>query len=599
MCGIIGAIGTDRSDFTETDLAFLHHRGPDAWASTTLMLDNERCALGFKRLRIIDLSPQGDQPLGNEDGSVWIIYNGEIYNHVELRRRLESSGHTFRSKTDTEVIVHLYEELNGDILATLRELRGMFAFALVDQKRGTLSLARDRLGIKPLYFKREGRGLIFSSEVRPLAHLCDSSEISHHALADFLVWGIIRGPGSIIEGVEELMPGHVLQYVTGKIDIKKWWEPSFEPLPLQPGEAEARVAEALEDSISRHLVADRPVGVFLSSGLDSSAVTGIAAKLASIRALTVTFPDIGGDEGYQAARLASRVGAEHQAVPVEGREVSDNFEEILRAMDQPTADGVNSWIVSQAARKSGLVVALSGVGGDELFGGYPSFALVPRIARLQRGLRVLPYPARAATAKLAGRVSPGGKLSRVLPGDGSYTDAYRAVRGIFPPGAFGGIPYWEVARPALNKHPSDRVSSLEMTHYLANHLLRDTDQMSMAHSLEVRVPLLDDRVVEMATSIPADIRMAEGKALLARATGLEPSLFKRGFTLPFDVWLRGPLSGVLREGLLSAELPFGDLIEERMRRRLLSAFEAGRIHWSRPWAVAVLRLWPVANGLSA
>jgi asparagine synthase (glutamine-hydrolysing) len=360
------------------------------------------------------------------------------------------------------------------------------------------------------------------------------------------------------------------------------------------------VRAALVDSVRRHLVANRPVGVFLSGGVDSRAMATLAAADGDPLALTVTFPETGRDEGDAASEAARRIGARHARVPVTGREVADQLPRLLASMDQPTHDGVNIWVVSQAARAAGLVVALSGLGADELFGGYPSFRMVPDAHAAGRVLSALPRRLRARAATVVGARNPGGRFSRLLFSPGGYAGAYAAVRGFFPELATEAQAQAPDDDSTLGEggsaDPRDQVTLLEMTRYLPNQLLRDTDQMSMSHSLEVRVPMLDDVLVRVALRLPPDRRAASGKSLLAQAARVGRSPEKKPFLLPFDTWLRGPLRTQVREALLSEELPFGDLVSTSFRRRVWETFENGRTHWSRPWALAVLRLWPAANG---
>jgi len=304
------------------------------------------------------------------------------------------------------------------------------------------------------------------------------------------------------------------------------------------------VRGALSDSISRHLIADRPLGAFLSGGIDSGAVVTMAAKAGAVRALTVTFPDAH-DEGSAASELARKVGAQHDRVPITGIEVAEAMPDILAAMDQPTSDGVNTWIVCRATKQAGLVVALSGLGGDELFGGYPSSRLVPRLARITSLLSPIPAGLRSRVGKLAEDRMPGSKLGRALASAGGYAGAYQAVRSLLPARDASPNGMGEHLKLALGTsvHAQDRVMLLEMAHYLPNQLLRDTDQMSMSHSLEIRVPLLDDSMVNVALALPAEVRTQPGKTLLAQAANIERPNAKRPFALPFEQWMRGPLKG--------------------------------------------------------
>jgi asparagine synthase (glutamine-hydrolysing) len=536
----------------------------------------------------------------NEDRTVWVAYNGEIYNFRELRAELENAGHQLRSHTDTDVLVHLYEETDGDIRRMLARLRGMFAFALFDAKRGRLLLARDRMGIKPMYWAEAHGGVAFASEVRALAkaHFL-SGEPEAKAVAAYLSWGVVPGPRTILAGGHELPPGCFLEWGKGSMRVERWWKPEVQPEPLLAEDSVRLVRGALSDSISRHLIADRPLGAFLSGGIDSGAVVTLAARSGAVRALTVTFPDAN-DEGEAAHELAIQVGAQHDRVPVTGTDVAAAIPEILRSMDQPTSDGVNTWIVCRATKQAGLVVALSGLGGDELFGGYPSSRLVPRLATLMRLLSPFPAALKARAATAVDERVPGSRLARALASPGGYAGAYQAVRTLLPQPrlAPNGIGLHLNGALGNTVHAQDRVMLLEMAHYLPNQLLRDTDQMSMAHSLEIRVPLLDDSMVNVALTLPASVRTRPGKAVLSEAANIKKPNAKRPFALPFDAWMRGPLRDTVREGLLSSELPFNDVVSREFRERLWHSFESGRTHWSRPWAVAVLRLWPAANSFS-
>jgi asparagine synthase (glutamine-hydrolysing) len=602
MCGILGQVTTRRDASEDTivrALDALSHRGPDARAVRTLRGEGASCVLGHTRLRIIDLSPLADQPLPNEDGSIWVVYNGEIYNFRELRRDLEAMGHRMRSRTDTDVLVHLYEESGGDVSQMLAKLRGMFSFAMFDTKRGRLVLARDRLGIKPMYWTEADGGVAFASEVRALARAgFAASTVDPNALASYLAWGVVRGPETILAEAHELPAGCYLDWSPLGHSVTRWWSPQPSPETVLAGDAERLVRGALADSVSRHLIADRPLGAFLSGGVDSGAVVSLAAREGKIRALTVTFPDAN-DAGNSAREVAERVGAQHDMVPVTGAEVAAELPSILRAMDQPTADGINTWIVCRATKQAGLVVALSGLGGDELFGGYPSARLVPRVVNLAHLLSIVPGPAREWAARMSAERGPGGRLTRLLTSSADYHSAYGAVRRLMAPVE---LPFVPLANGHTNGttrgHPQDRVMLEEMAHYLPNQLLRDTDQMSMSHSLEIRVPLLDDMLVRVAMVIPASVRTVPGKALLARAAGLETTNAKRPFALPFDQWMRGPLRETVRQALLSEDLPFADLLPVAFRQRLWTAFEERKAHWSRPWALTVLRLWPEANSFA-
>jgi asparagine synthase (glutamine-hydrolysing) len=450
-------------------------------------------------------------------------------------------------------------------------------------------------------------GVAFASEAMALVRsgLVDAGPDTT-SMIGYLLWGSVQGPRTILGGVQELPPGSYLEWDERGSRVTRWWQPVFrEGTDAAPAE---RLRSALDDAVARHLVADREVGLFLSGGVDSTAIANVAARAGALRSLTVTFPAVGNDEGAEAARTAASLGLRHDAVPVTGDELAANLTAIAGAMDQPTADGVNSWMVSRAAHDAGLIVALSGVGGDELFGGYPSFQQVPRVATAASALRAVPFPLRRALADAMLSRRPGLPLSRIAMAQAGFGPAYQAVRGLFGVRdlqRLGALPWMGEAdaiqlfspEPPRARSAADAVALLEMGHYLRNQLLRDTDVMSMAHSLEVRVPLLDDRVVDVALATPAPTRNAPGKHLLQAAAGLDRRGPKQGFTLPFDAWMRGTLREPLRDLVLSEDLPLEWLISRSARRSLWDAFESGRVHWSRPWAVGMLRLWAETHDL--
>ena len=611
MCGLVGWAGSDPAEeAVARGLAAIEHRGPDASATRRSSASDGSCAcvLGSVRLRILDVSPNADQPMSTDDGTVSVSFNGELYNHRELREWLTGLGYTFRTGTDTEDLLYAYLELADDPSQLPSRLRGMFAFAIWDASRARLLLARDRLGIKPLYVTDPpGGGIAFGSEVRALAR-AGAVAASHDpdAVRGYLLRGVVPAPRSIMQGVRALPPGSVATWTPDRpLDVHRWWTPRLEADAVVAADPVKSMRDVLQDSVSRHLIADRPVGIFLSSGVDSGAIATVAARQGAVRTFTVTFPDIAdgeGDEGDDAAALAGRIGAQHSVVPVVGRDIAGWVRQAIEDMDQPTHDGVNSWLVSRAAHEAGLVVALSGLGGDELFGGYHTFGMVPRVAAVRSAVGIIPGAARRSIAKRLAARTPGDRLGRVLVASPGLGGSYYAVRGLFssaelpdPPPGLSQIAD-EVRANVNGVAPADAVTLLEATTYMADQLLRDTDQMSMAHSLEVRVPLLDDDVVATALATPADVRTREGKWLLVAASGLPLVHRKRPFALPFDRWIQGPLRDMVREGLLSDALPFADVLPRDFRRRLWDAVEAGRGHWSRPWAVTVLRLWPGAQG---
>jgi asparagine synthase (glutamine-hydrolysing) len=541
--------------------------------------------------------------MGNLSETVWVAFNGELYNVKELRSDLRAAGHVFRTRSDTECLLHLYEEARGDANWILPRLRGMFAFAIWDTEQQRLLLARDRLGIKPVHWVAYSDGLGFASEARALALSgLASGEPDHRAIIEYLAWGSVSSPLSIFAGVSKLPAGHYLTWDGGSPVVHQWWAPVARPDPALGDDESATlwIRDAIKDSVGRHLIADRTVGLFLSSGIDSTAVATVAASLGRQRSLTVTFPEAGDelDEGAAAAETARQLGIEHEMVPVLSSEVGELFHSALGSLDHPTTDAFNSWIVCRAAAQAGMVVALSGLGGDELFGGYPTFRLLAPVLATVRLASVAPGPARD---RLAARFSarwPGGRVSHLLTAQPGVTGAYAAIRRLFSDADLRqlGVGSPDQALPAMHSG-GDEITRLELTRFMANQLLADVDSVSMAHSLEVRLPLIDDLFVERALAVPASVRLATGKELLARAGDVGINRKKRPFAMPIDAWIRGPLRSIIQEGVISDELPFSDMIDRKGRAVLWQSYLDGRVHWSRPWSLAVLRLWPAANGL--
>ncbi len=619
--------------------AAMRHRGPDEEGFLVGDKRSPGLALGVRRLSIIDLAG-GHQPLWNETKDVAVVFNGEIYNYRELRERLVLCRHSFITGSDTEVLVHAWEEWGED---TLTELRGMFAFALLDLRERyatapILFLARDPLGIKPLYYAQTPDGFAFASETRALlASGTVSRRLSQDALTAYLLFGGVSEPVTLIEGVFSLPPGHrMLLHVPERRRTpraRQWWDPALSPAardtrkPRDFTSAAKKLRPLLEDAVRAHLIADVPVGLFLSSGLDSGAIATLAAKAqAGIQSFTLTFPGTAFDEAELARVIAKRCRTKHTEVPLDGEAIVSRLEEAIAAQDQPTMDAVNTYFVSWAARKVGLKVALSGLGGDELFAGYPTFADTPRLAKLIRVAWFVPAGIRRSTGPLfaaAWRASP--DAARKAAGAWVYPDAlphpYFFTRTLFPPGRLEKIieprfrpstvgadgvtlePTWlgwlqRSADEARKLEPIGGISWLEMRNYMASTLLRDTDAVSMAQSLEVRVPLLDTPLVEFMGSLPDAARREAGaqKALLVNALGdLLPQEIlaqrKRTFTLPWEEWLRGSLRAKLEASFAEPSPSLAPFLRAGGLPGVWNDFLAGKTTWSRPWSLYVLNEW--------
>jgi asparagine synthase (glutamine-hydrolysing) len=620
--------------------AAMRHRGPD---EEGFLIGEKRApglALGMRRLSIIDLAG-GHQPQWNETKDVAVILNGELYNYRELRERLSLCGHRFVAQSDTEILVHAWEEWGED---SLNELRGMFAFALLDLRERyatapILFLARDPLGIKPLYYTQTPDCFAFASEVRALlASGIAPKRLSQDALTSYLLFGSVSEPVTLLDGVFSLPPGHrMLLHVPDRRRTPRarpWWDAVLSPAardtrrPRDLSSAAKKLRPLLEDAVRAHLIADVPVGLFLSSGLDSGAIAAMAAReQAGIQSFTLTFPGTAFDEAQLAGEVAKRCQTKHTEVPLQGESIVSRLGEALSALDQPTMDAINTYFVSWAAREVGLKVALSGLGGDELFAGYSTFADTPRLSRLIRTAWFVPAALRRLTAPLVAALASHktSGAGRKAAAAWTYPDAlphpYFFTRTLFPPGQLERIieprfrpstvgadgvtldPTWlgwmeKTAAEARNLEPLAGISWLEMRSYMASTLLRDTDAVSMAQSLEVRVPLLDTPLVEFVASLPDEARRRPGaqKALLVEALGdlLPPEVLsqrKRTFTLPWEEWLRGPLRARLEASFNDPAPPLAAYLRPGGVRAVWNEFLAGKTTWSRPWSLYVLNEW--------
>src|SRR6266851_3811387 len=605
--------------------AAMRHRGPD---DDGFLVNEARApglALGMRRLSIIDLKT-GHQPVWNETRDVAVIFNGELYNYRELRERLTFSGHRFSTQSDTEILVHAWEEWGEDCL---EELRGMFALALVDLRKryattALLFLARDPLGIKPLYYTQTGDGFAFASEVRALmAGGMAPKAVSQDALTSYFLFGSVSEPVTLLDGVFSLPPGHrMLVYVPERRRIPRaraWWDATRSPAAREArttrdfSSAARGLRPLLEDAVRAHLIADVPVGLFLSSGLDSSMIAGLAAReRAGICSFTLSFPGTAYDEAPLARSVAKHCGTKHREIPLEGDAVVSRLDEAVAALDQPSMDGINTYFVSWAAREAGLKVALSGLGGDELFGGYATFTDTPRIKELIRMAWFVPLPLRKALAPLLrAAIASGGSPDAARKAIAAWLSpdalphAYFFTRALFPVGAELSRlieprfrPSSVAADGARKVQGMGSVSWLEMRSYMASTLLRDTDSVSMARSLEVRVPLLDTPLVEFVGSLPDAARRRPGtqKALLVEALGdLLPQEIlaqrKRTFTLPWEEWLRGPLRVRMEASFAEPAPPLAAYLRAGVVRSIWTDFLAGKTTWSRPWSLYVLHEW--------
>ena len=589
MCGISGFLFNP--EFTETQALdgvrlmndSMSLRGPDAVGSWT----GEGIVLGHRRLAILDLDPRANQPMVSADGRFIIVFNGEIYNYRELRQTLENDGAVFRSTSDTEVLLLLFAH-EGERM--LLKLRGMFAFAIWDTESRELFLACDPYGIKPLYYTNTQQGFIFASQIKALlASRLISAEQEPAGLVGFFLWGSVPEPWTLYRDVFALPAGHWLRIRDGIMeapvswhDIRVHWQKQIDSLPqTYLGNAadrfglrnrvglacrqslQERVRETVRESVRAHLVSDVPVSVFLSGGIDSGMIAGLATELGvKVEGISISFMEFEGscnDEGPDARVIAAHYGLPHHVRQVTRAEFEQDIPSILAAMDQPSIDGVNTWFASKAAAERGYKVALSGLGGDELFCGYPFFRQIPRMVALGRVVAAIPGAGTLLKmpCNWLARCRSQPKYAAIPECLGSLEGGYLLCRGLFMPSELpalmGGVEQMREGLLRLGGTPPGMdlvvardgvaaVGLLESTYYLRNQLLRDSDWASMGHSLELRTPLVDAKVLEELGPFISDFTSGNGKAMLARSP-LKPlpdtiiHRQKTGFVLPMEKWI--------------------------------------------------------------
>jgi asparagine synthase (glutamine-hydrolysing) len=606
MCGICGIASTNGSAVTDRVAAMsatLVHRGPDSFGE----FSDGDIALAARRLSIIDLET-GDQPIANEDGTLQVVQNGEIYNYRELRRELErAGGHRFRTQGDTEVLLHLYEE-HGDGFA--ERLRGMFAIAIWDAPRHRLVLARDRFGIKPLYYRATGSELAFASELRALPR----GEIDLDALEAFLAFNSIPAPLTIFKEIRKLPPGHLLSWEDGRVELKRFARPA--PIDELREDDEAEVVEELRsrvrDSVRAHLVSDVPVGVLLSGGVDSAFLAALAAQESSeaLRTFSIGFEERSFDELADARLVAERYGTQHRELVLRP-DAALLLPALADAFDEPFADSsaLPTYLVSQLAA-SDVKVALSGEGGDELFGGYYTYAadlLAARVGGLARlaGPLVERLPTSTSRASFDYRAKRFVRAAHLPP-----LERHHGWKEIFSPelraeltGGRSSFDPVDLLRARYRETEGAaelaRLQDVDLGIYLVDDLLVKTDRASMAHSLEARVPYLDTVVTNLALALPTrhKIRGLSKKVLLRKAAApLLPREIvhgkKRGFSIPAAAWLRGELEPFARETLSRQTLQRQGFFSPEVVERLLDDHVAGREDRSRQlWGLLAFTLW--------
>lgn len=596
--------------------AAMVHRGPDEAGTAS----KDGVTLGMRRLAIFDPA-NGHQPMSTRDGRFTLIFNGAIYNFRELRHELERLGHHFHTQCDTEVLLTAFAEWRH---ACLPRLRGMFAFVVWDNVEHSMFAARDAFGIKPLYYARiPTGGLILASELRALfASNLLPREIDLISIGEYLAWFSVPAPRTIFKGAANLPPGHCLACNRhGDVAISAWWKlssVSSAPKSVTKEEFRQGLRRQLEDSINAHHLADVPVGAFLSGGLDSASVVALMTRNGTkpLKTFSIVFGESEFSEQTEARQAAEAFGTDHHESLITGQRVANELPEILRCMDQPTGDGINTYYASQAAHQGGVKVALSGLGGDELFGGYPSFFDLPRLNRwlpwwrrlpdrlqqtVLRHLRDNPDTRRRKLADFLAHARDLHELAslrrRVLP------ESTRL--GLLSPDARHHASRLGPHHPMLDEFAFELagadsfqvISAWETRTYMADVLLRDSDVFSMAHSIELRVPLVDRVLWEwlwpQATAFKFN-RHTVKQALAAAVSDLIPAAIrhrpKRGFSLPFPLWMRAELRPFLEETFSPAGLSVCPWIEARAAKHLWQCFVTGQDHhaWSRVWSLAML-----------
>jgi asparagine synthase (glutamine-hydrolysing) len=611
VCGIAGIVRWDGAPILEQEIrgmcGAIVHRGPDEEG----VYIGEGVALGMRRLSIIDLEG-GQQPISNEDGTIWIVFNGEIYNYRELRRDLERAGHVFKTDSDTETIVHLYEDMGA---RCVERLRGMFGFAIWDERKRQLLIGRDRLGIKPMYFAERNGELVFSSELKPILTLPHVPRAVDWGAANHL-FTFLSTPSdqSIVHGVRKLEPASVLIAQPGRpLQIQKYWDVEFRPNEkATEAELVEQLREMLTEAVTLHQVSDVPVGAFLSGGLDSSAVVALMAKPAAgrLKTFSIGFAESEFDELPYARQVAQAFGTEHHDLVLRPDAVSI-VEDLTWYLDEPFGDtsAIPTYMVSKLASEH-VKVVLSGDGGDEIFAGYDKYVVEGRERRYDR----VPSPLR----KMAGAVGsamPDGMTGRrflrhlALDGSRRYLDAstmFRAdeLRKLVKPEAYARLSQHDPlaeSLAALRHGGHDWLSAAQyrdLHTYLPLDILAKVDRATMAHSLEARPPLLDHKLVEFAATVPARFRLRDGttKYLFKQAMrGILPDGIidrqKHGFAVPLAKWFRGDLAGFARDVLFSDRCRQRGIFDTQYVERLLQLNERGRNLDLQLWTVMSFELW--------
>jgi asparagine synthase (glutamine-hydrolysing) len=636
MCGIFGIVAHNArvpDGLLERGTQSLAHRGPDD-SGTILIRDSaegqSEIGLGNRRLAILDLSPLGHQPMHDPETGNWVVYNGEIYNFRDIRGELESLGATFVSHSDTEVLLKSYGRWGEKCI---EKFSGMFAFALWDSRQHKLFMGRDPMGIKPLYYAQSGAYFVFASEVRSLLGTgLVPRQIDPAGILNYLTFGSAYDPLTLIKGVKALPAGHTLTWTRGALRQQSYWDlVDDETSPSGSGETaggaqgfqSSHIQDLLEEAVRSQLVSDVPVGIFLSGGIDSSALVSIVSRGGvTPSTFSIVFREADFSEAEHSRAIAAKFRTDHHEINVSQTDVLSAIPDALSSMDLPTMDGINTYFVSRETRQAGVKVALSGLGGDEVFAGYGTFRTVPRMERFAQYWSHVPHalraPVVAAFTGIAADSDQNRKITSLGRNNGRLLHPYFLSRMLFTPEQRDrlvqnvGAESCELAsaeqklrlQRSLALDPINRVSYLESRCYMLNTLLRDSDFMSMSQGLEVRVPLIDHRLAKAVLGIPGKQKLnGTPKKLLVGALGgaLPEEIVhrpKRGFTLPFEDWMRQELRQEIEPVLHARRIndgPLGVFLKGDEVRKIWTGFIDGNVSWSRPWALYVLQRWCELN----
>jgi len=593
MCGIAGILSTSLdqqilSAKLNAMQAAISHRGPDGHGD--YYCSSNHAALAHTRLSIIDLSDNAQQPMSDHSGRYIISFNGEIYNYQPLRKELEASGYHFQSKSDTEVILALYAKHGKECVS---KLRGMFAFVIWDQQQQSAFMARDPFGIKPLYYWHNDQSFTFASEIRALRKAkLDLGSLDPNGLYSYFKMGSVSEPSTLISDIKLLKAGHWLSWQAGKVHSQAYWKITFPNTTNPPVDiAIKQTRAALESSIKAHLVSDVPIGIFLSGGIDSTALVALVSQFSNspVNTYSIAFQDPTWNEGDIAQRIAKHFGTHHTELLMTAELAQSLFKEYIEAIDQPSIDGFNTFCVSKLAHDHGEKVVLSGLGGDELFAGYKSFRLLPKMLMASKALSFF-APIIRLESRILNSLLPA-KIRRIfdfLGQPNALAHAQQSLRGIFSHheakflseqrsgNAFSPTKLDSPGHP----NTQDCISDLELSRYMRDQLLRDSDVMSMHWGLELRTPFVDSVLFDAISSIPANIRLSQGKKLLIDSVPEIPNWVinrpKQGFRFPFDEWI----ANHWQQSSIGVETPSWIKL----------------LPWYRRWSLVVLNDWIKRHG---